>query len=87
MGACLVPPNRAIVTEFAAHGSLWDALRSPLDPPYTASDGATRKGWPLSLFQSPASNPPEVNGHGWYKDSSELMPSLPPVGAWVSLSL
>lgn len=29
MGACLAPPNRAIVTEFVARGSLWDVLRTP----------------------------------------------------------
>ena len=34
MGACLQPPNRAIITELAANGSLWDALRLPLVPPY-----------------------------------------------------
>jgi hypothetical protein len=51
MGACVVPPNRAIVTELAAHGSLWDALRLPLDSPFTACDGVTHNGWPISLFE------------------------------------
>lgn len=27
MGACVVPPNRAIVTELVSRGSLWEALR------------------------------------------------------------
>ena len=29
MGACLDPPNRAIVTELVSRGSLWDVLRTP----------------------------------------------------------
>ncbi len=52
IGACLEPSNRAIVTELAANGSLWDALRLPLNPPYLVSDGRTRNAWPLSLYQS-----------------------------------
>jgi hypothetical protein len=51
MGACLDPPNRAIITELAENGSLWDALRLPLQPPYMACDGASRGGWPLTLYQ------------------------------------
>ena len=39
MGACLTPPDWAIVTELAAHGSLWDSLRRPLSPPYVVADG------------------------------------------------
>lgn len=50
MGACLDPPNRAIVTELAANGSLWDALRLPLQAPFVASDGSTRVAWPLQLY-------------------------------------
>ena len=50
MGACLKPPNRAIITELAANGSLWDALRLPLTPPYRPCDGVTRNGWPDSLY-------------------------------------
>lgn len=57
MGACLTPPNRAIITELAANGSLWDALRLPLSAPYAVSDGTTRTAWPLSLYESHA-NPP-----------------------------
>ena len=52
IGACLEPSNRAIVTELAANGSLWDALRLPLNPPYVVADGKTRNAWPLSLYQS-----------------------------------
>lgn len=29
MGACLDPPNRAIVTELVSRGSLWEVLRTP----------------------------------------------------------
>eukprot|EP00957_Ditylum_brightwellii_P039369 2977810-Ditylum_brightwellii.AAC.1 len=50
MGACLDPPNRAIVTEFAANGSLWDALRQPLSAQYVAADGFSRDAWPLYLY-------------------------------------
>ena len=55
MGACLQPPNRAIITELAANGSLWDALRLPLNPPYRAvgrPDGLTyQEAWPPILYQ------------------------------------
>lgn len=78
MGACLDPPNRAIVTEFAAHGSLWDALRSPLDPPYVAADGSTRNAWPLSLYESSAGN----QSQGWYNESSTASSSIAPAGTW-----
>lgn len=50
MGACLEPPNRAIVTELLTHGSLWDAIRSPLSLPYQVADGKTRQSWPLSIY-------------------------------------
>ena len=56
MGACLDPPNRAIVTELAANGSLWDALRLPLHAPYAVCDGTTREAWPLELY-SESANP------------------------------
>mmetsp|Transcript_12684 Transcript_12684/g.19222 ORF Transcript_12684/g.19222 Transcript_12684/m.19222 type:complete len:829 (+) Transcript_12684:284-2770(+) len=52
IGACLEPSNRAIVTELATNGSLWDALRQPLKPPYFTADGKTRHAWPLSLYES-----------------------------------
>ena len=29
MGACMDPPNRAIVTELVTRGSLWEVLRTP----------------------------------------------------------
>ncbi len=29
LGACLLPPTRAIVTELVPRGSLWDVLRTP----------------------------------------------------------
>jgi Protein tyrosine and serine/threonine kinase len=51
MGACLQPPNRAIITELAANGSLWDALRLPLTQPFIPCDGLTRKGWPDCLYR------------------------------------
>ena len=50
MGASLDPPNRAIITELAANGSLWDALRLPLEAPYVAADGFTLSAWPLDLY-------------------------------------
>jgi len=56
MGACLQPPNRAIITELAANGSLWDALRLPLNPPYRPvgrSNGgmSETEAWPPSLYR------------------------------------
>jgi Protein tyrosine and serine/threonine kinase len=54
MGACLEPPNRAIVTELAANGSLWDALRLPLHPPYVAADGLKNDAWPSRLYPDKA---------------------------------
>lgn len=50
MGASLDPPNRAIITELAANGSLWDALRLPLQAPYVAADGMTMAAWPAELY-------------------------------------
>jgi len=51
IGACLEPTNRAIVTELAANGSLWDALRLPLQPPFaiTPADGMPAS-WPFGLY-------------------------------------
>jgi hypothetical protein len=54
MGACLDPPNRAIVTELAANGSLWDALRLRLHAPFVPEDGKTRAAWPLKLYSENA---------------------------------
>jgi serine/threonine protein kinase len=77
MGACLEPPNRAIITELAANGSLWDALRLPLAAPYVACDGLSRKGWPVSLYQPDARHgaPPVVLG-------TTTLPAVPPRGTW-----
>ena len=67
MGACVDPPNRAIVTELAANGSLWDALRLPLQQPYTELDGRT--GWPTGLNSC--------------RKPTTLVPiGIPPPGAW-----
>jgi hypothetical protein len=54
MGACVKPPHRAIVTELAANGSLWDALRLSLNIPYLPCDGVSIQGWPLSLYEPDA---------------------------------
>ena len=71
MGACLDPPNRAIVTELCEHGSLWDALRSPLSL-YQVADGNTRLAWPLDLYDSindrsrePFEEPPCAPAGAW----------------------
>lgn len=72
MGACLDPPNRAIVTELCEHGSLWDALRSPLSL-YQVADGKTRFAWPLDLY-----NPVKER-----RESFEMSePPFAPDGAW-----
>lgn len=39
MGACLTPPNRAIVTEILNRGSLWEALRNNRLPQVTTPCG------------------------------------------------
>jgi serine/threonine protein kinase len=75
MGACLEPPNRAIITELAANGSLWDALRLPLTPPYVACDGQTRSGWPDELYQPDSK-------HGAPPTSTKLIYAVPPRGTW-----
>lgn len=76
MGACLKPPNRAIITELAANGSLWDALRLPLCPPYTPCDGQTRQAWPLQLYT------PDARHGAPPAPSSRLPPPLPPRDTW-----
>uniref|UniRef100_A0A6S8IK00 Protein kinase domain-containing protein n=2 Tax=Amphora coffeiformis TaxID=265554 RepID=A0A6S8IK00_9STRA len=75
MGACLAPPNRAIITELAANGSLWDALRLPLSAPYTACDGLTRHAWPMSLYQ------PDPR-HGVPPSMSRTVSHVPPKSTW-----
>ena len=75
MGACLAPPNRAIITELAANGSLWDALRLPLTPPYAPSDGVSRHAWPMCLYQ------PDPR-HGVPPSNMRTVPHVAPKGTW-----
>jgi len=77
MGACLLPPNRAIITELAANGSLWDALRLPLAPPYVPCDGLTREGWPMSLYQ-----PDSRHGVPPTNAKPGSLSAVPPRGTW-----
>jgi len=80
MGACLTPPNRAIITELAANGSAWDSLRLPLSPPYRAADGTPRGSWPLRLYLPGQHGiPPGSNGSSL---SSEKSAPIPPRGTW-----
>ena len=75
MGACVDPPNRAIITELAANGSLWDALRLPLNPPFSACDGYSREDWPSELYNS--------GKHGFPPSSTgSNLPPVPTVGSW-----
>lgn len=76
MGACLEPPNRAIITELAANGSLWDALRLPLMPPFSPCDGVSRDAWPLSLYQ------PDTRHGAPPGSTNRLPPSIPSKGTW-----
>jgi Protein tyrosine and serine/threonine kinase len=95
MGACLDPPNRAIITELAANGSLWDALRLPLMPPYVACDGMTRDSWPMKVYQpdSRHGTPPSVHSSsvlmhssssslGQSSTTSRISHPVPPRGTW-----
>jgi len=80
MGACLTPPNRAIITELAANGSAWDSLRLPLSPPYRAADGTPRGAWPLRLYlPGQHGMPPSSNGSAL---SSGITAPIPPRGTW-----
>ncbi|KAL7542314.1 hypothetical protein ACHAXR_012373 [Thalassiosira sp. AJA248-18] len=87
MGACLEPPNRAIVTELCENGSLWDALRSPLSA-YQVADGMTRQAWPLNLYEPITSPPPTFQDElqPTFRDgphvSHSIEPPLAPGGAW-----
>ena len=76
MGACLEPPNRAIITELAANGSLWDALRLPLTPPYVPCDGLSRNGWPDILYE------PDQRYGAPPTFVSQPRISVPPKGSW-----
>ena len=79
MGACLEPPNRAIVTELCENGSLWDALRTPLSA-YQVADGKSRLAWPLELYEPIAAPPPTFQDGRLVAGSSE--PPFAPSGAW-----
>ena len=80
MGACLTPPNRAIITELAANGSAWDSLRLPLSAPYTAADGTPRGSWPLRLYLPGQHGiPPSSNGSSL---GSRISAPIPPRGTW-----
>ena len=83
MGACLDPPNRAIVTELAANGSVWDALRLPLMPPYSPCDGTARGAWPLGLYLPDAQHGMPPTGTGDIAGNvSRLTSPIPPKGSW-----
>ena len=76
-----------ILTELASNGSLWDALRQPLNHPYAVADGKTRNAWPLSLYQTVAtasdiqiSTAPEFGAPVPF-GTSPYVP-LAPQGAW-----
>lgn len=75
MGACMDPPNRAIITELAANGSLWDALRLPLNPPFGASDGVSRHTWPGHLYHPGKHGTPPTS-------TGATMPPVAPIGTW-----
>lgn len=77
MGACVDPPNRAIITELAANGSVWDALRLPLMPPYVAADGTAQGSWPMSLYLPDHHGaPPSSLG------APRISAPIPPRGSW-----
>jgi hypothetical protein len=82
IGACLEPSNLAIVTELAVNGSLWDALRLPLQcGNYTACDGITFHGWVgTATARENANNHP--SGEATSTDTNILAPVAPPVGTW-----
>ncbi|GMI10639.1 hypothetical protein TrVE_jg2280 [Triparma verrucosa] len=46
MGANFEAPNRCIVTECVSRGSLWDCLRTKLEPPWKECDNGWVGGWP-----------------------------------------
>jgi hypothetical protein len=80
MGACVTPPNRAIITELAANGSAWDSLRLPLMPPYNAADGTHRSSWPLRLYLPGQHGiPPGSDGSSL---CSHISAPIPPRGTW-----
>jgi len=81
MGACVEPPNLAIVTELAAHGSLWDALRLPLkkDGLYQACDGYSSTGWPSELY---GGHLEDTNEDGVPLSFHDVPPIFPTAGSW-----
>ena len=81
MGACLTPPNRAIITELAANGSAWDSLRLPLMPPYVAADGTPRGSWPLRLYL-PSHHGAPPSSAGSKGPRSKFSAPIPPRGTW-----
>ncbi|VEU39814.1 unnamed protein product [Pseudo-nitzschia multistriata] len=82
MGACMTPPNRAIITELAANGSVWDSLRLPLMPPYTASDGTPNGSWPLSLYLPSHHGVPPTSSGSVLRATTEISAPIPPRGTW-----
>lgn len=78
MGACVDPPNRAIITELAAHGSVWDALRLPLAAPYVVADGSPNGCWPLRLYLPGHYGAPPISQGA----SSRVSAPIPPRGTW-----
>jgi serine/threonine protein kinase len=85
MGACVDPPNRAIITELAANGSAWDALRLPLMPPFVPCDGTARGAWPKKLYFPDQQHgmPPSAGSRGGAGDLSlRLTAPIPPKGTW-----
>lgn len=81
MGACVQPPNRAIVTELAANGSVWDALRLPLSPPYVPADGTAQGAWPLTLYLPNEHGMPPTGG-GNMGTPTKITAPIPPKGSW-----
>jgi hypothetical protein len=78
MGACVDPPNRAIITELAVHGSVWDALRLPLAAPYVVADGTPNGCWPLRLYMpGHYGAPPGSQGA-----NLRVSAPIPPRGTW-----
>lgn len=78
MGACVDPPNRAIITELAANGSVWDALRLPLTAQYTAADGTPNGSWPMHLYVPDQHGAPP-SSHG---GAPRMSAPIPPKGTW-----
>ncbi|KAL3908871.1 MAG: hypothetical protein SGILL_008317 [Bacillariaceae sp.] len=76
MGACIDPPNRAIITELAANGSVWDALRLPLSPPYVVADGTAQGCWPQHLYL------PDHHGAPPSSHGQRVSAPIPPRGSW-----